>query len=289
MPNLERSTAEHHYLTIGRCTVVGAFRSDAGPTRQSNEDSAALVIPSDDDILESQGVLGVVADGMGGHEGGEVASRIAVESIPELYYQDLASEPQPPDPKRALVAALHSANERIFKQAAEVHQLVGMGSTCTALVLRGGLAWCAHVGDSRAYLVRDGGIYRMTQDHSATMAMVSQGLLTLAEARHHEDRNVILRAMGTHPVVEVSTWKDPFPVRPGDCFLLCSDGLHDALSDDEIGELCQSAQSPDAICEALIQEAIDREASDNVTVLVLCVRAVDDAAFNTGTPEGEAA
>lgn len=289
MPNLERSTAEHHYLTIGRCTVVGAFRSDAGPMRQSNEDSAALVIPSDDDILESRGVLGVVADGMGGHEGGEVASRLAVESIPELYYQALASEPQPPDPKSVLVAALQSANERIFKQAAEIHQLAGMGSTCTALVLRGGLAWCAHVGDSRAYLVREGCVYRMTQDHSATMAMVSQGLITLAEARHHEDRNVILRAMGTHPVVEISTWKDPFPVHPGDCFLLCSDGLHDALSDDEIGELCQSAQSPEAICDALMQEALDREASDNVTVLVLCVHAVDDAAFRTGTSEGEAA
>src|SRR3546814_73168 len=146
-----------------------------------------------------------------------------------------------------------------------------MGTTCTALVLRSGLAWCAHVGDSRAYLVRQGSVYRMTQDHSATMALVSQGLLSLAEARRHEDRNVILRAMGTHEELEISTWKDPFPLRTGDCLVICSNGLHDSLSDEEIGDLCRTDGSPESICTAMVELALEREASDNVTVAVLCI------------------
>jgi protein phosphatase len=263
--NSQRSTAEHHFLTLEEHAVDGAYRSEAGPTRQTNEDCAALVIPKDPIVLDAKGVLALVADGMGGHEGGEVASELAATLVPQRYYS------YEHEPRESLVTAFDAANLSIFSRAAAEHKLVGMGTTCTALVLRHGLAWCAHVGDSRAYLVRNGNVYRMTQDHSATMDLVSKGLLSLAEARHHEDRNVILRAMGTHRQVEISGWKDPFPVLPGDFFVLCSDGLHDSISDDEIGELCIPGVSPQSVCDSMVQLAVEREASDNVTAVVLHV------------------
>ncbi|MCU0226709.1 MAG: protein phosphatase 2C domain-containing protein [Bryobacterales bacterium] len=268
---LQRSTSEYNLLPFDGYEVDGDERSVSGPCRLNNEDRSALLIPRELERLQSHGLLALVADGMGGHEGGEVASDLAASLIPQHYYQ-LAEATQDALPRIWLQEAFHLANRRIHETAQEQPELAGMGTTCTGLVIRAGLAWCAHVGDSRAYLVREGQIYRMTQDHSATMEMVNRGLLSLADARHHEDRNVILRAMGTYPDVLVSTWKDPFPIRPGDCFVLCSDGLHDALNDDEIGEQCVAQQSATQICDALINLADTRQASDNVTAVVLCVR-----------------
>lgn len=268
---VQRSTAEYPLLPFDQYVVVGCQRSETGPCRENNEDRASLVLPDDESVLRQQGLLALVADGMGGHEGGEAASELAATIVPGQYYA-AAGNGDDSSPKQWLSEAFLAANRRIFEQAREQTELAGMGTTCTGLVIRGGLAWCAHVGDSRAYLVRDEKVYRMTQDHSATMEMVNRGLLSLAEARHHADRNVILRAMGTYPDLEVSTWKDPFPIRPNDCFVLCSDGLHDSLNDDEIGELCRLADSPEEICDALLALAIERQASDNVTAVVLCVR-----------------
>ncbi|MCW5964402.1 MAG: serine/threonine-protein phosphatase [Bryobacterales bacterium] len=268
--HLQRRTAEYQLLQFDDYVVIASQRSDAGPCRPNNEDRCALIVPENQSAVQEHGLLALVADGMGGHEGGEVASELASTIIPEQYYA-AANASEDPNPQRWLIEAFQAANRRIYDEAFEQPQLAGMGTTCTGLVIRGGLAWCAHVGDSRAYLVRDGQVYRMTQDHSATMEMVNRGLLSLAEARHHEDRNVILRAMGTYPDVEVSVWKDPFPIRTHDCFVLCSDGLHDSLNDDEIGELCELDSSPENICDALIGLATERRASDNVTVVVLCV------------------
>src|SRR5262249_34835643 len=148
--------------------------------------------------------------GMGGHEGGEVASNLATAHISKAYYDNTASV------QDALFAAFQGANKAIFEKARKDRTLAGMGTTCTAVAVINGLAWAAHVGDSRIYLVRGGGPYRMTEDHSATMQLVNSGMITLAEAAYHEDRNVILRAMGTHAQLEVAGWKEPFPLRPGD-------------------------------------------------------------------------
>ncbi len=243
-------------------SVSSGYRTDVGPSRASNEDSVIVVAPTDAACELDKGILAMVADGMGGHEGGEVASAIAVQRIPDIYYRN------PADPQPALQKAFEAANLEIFETARRKGELTGMGTTCTAIAIVNGQAYCCHVGDSRAYLVRAGQIYCMTEDHSATMAMVKQGLLTLAEARNHEERNVILRAMGTHPTIEVACWETPFPLRPGDRFVLCSDGLYETIEDLEIAAIA-TAHNAQAICDRLIQLAIDRNCSDNISVAVL--------------------
>jgi protein phosphatase len=204
---------------------------------------------------------------MGGHEGGEVASTRAVQTVNSTFYS--TSD----DIQKALLDAFQLANRKILEQARREKNLAGMGTTCTAVAVKEGLAYCAHVGDSRAYLVRKGQAYRMTEDHSVTMELVNRGLLTLAEANHHEDRNVILRAMGTQPKLEVSTWKEPFPLIAGDSMVLCSDGLYEVVGDDEIGRLCDSSPTPGAACRALIDAALERQCTDNVTAAVIRVMA----------------
>lgn len=246
-----------------RFPLEAACRTDRGAVRESNEDSVIVVVPDNTSELEEKGVLAVLADGMGGHEGGEIASRAAIEVVPDRYYRGEGAA------QDVLAAAVQEANRTVFDRARAQRELAGMGTTCTALVLRQGLAYAAHVGDSRIYLIRAGCAYRMTADHSATMQLVNQGVLTLAQASSHEDRNVILRAVGTREELEVAVWRSPLPVRAGDVFLLCSDGLHDTLPDDEIARLCNSADSAFAACEALIGAALARHCSDNVSVAVL--------------------
>ena len=157
----------------------------------------------------------------------------------------------------------------------------GMGTTCTVLVLRGGEAFSAHVGDSRLYLVRDGHIEPLSEDHSLVNEMVKQGRISEEQARTHEDRNVITRALGLHPVVEVATWEAPLPVRPHDRFLLCSDGLYDLVSDEEIQEVVVS-ETPYVAGERLVALAKERGGHDNITVAVLWLKPLDPT---TAPPE----
>ena len=167
--------------------------------------------------------------------------------------------------------AFQEANREIYHLSRRHSQLAGMGTTCTAVAVVNGMAYSAHIGDSRAYLVRADQIYRMTEDHSATMAMVKEGLLTMNQAREHEQRNVILRAMGTHEEVEVATWDAPFALRPGDRMVLCSDGLHDIVTDPEICAIAASTEPQDA-CARFLKMALERMCTDNVTVAVLRVQ-----------------
>jgi serine/threonine protein phosphatase PrpC len=238
--------------------------SDAGCVRQGNEDSGRYMKPSDPQVLESKGILVVVADGMGGHSAGEVASKMAVETITRIYYR------LDEDAQVSLQESFREANRLIHRAALENASLKGMGTTATALVLRGGSAICAHVGDSRLYLVRGDGIYLMTDDHSSVMEMVRQGLLTLEQARHHSDRNVILRALGTRPEVDPSMWSEPLPIRAGDRFLLCSDGLYELVEDEELRTLMNSGDTL-AACENLIGLAKARGGYDNITAGIVRV------------------
>jgi len=251
---------------IFECTIEASVLTDTGPRRQSNEDCGRVVWPANPAQVSRKGVLVIVADGMGGHEGGEVASELAVRMVAESYSSTLA------DPQTALVEAFQVANREIYQLARRQTKLTGMGTTCTAVAVVNGTAYSAHVGDSRAYLVRAGQIYRMTEDHSATMALVKQGLLTMNEARDHEERNVILRAMGTHEEVEAATWTAPFALRPGDRMVLCSDGLHDIVTDPEICSIAGASDPPEA-CSRLVKLAVERMCTDNVTVAVLGVYA----------------
>ena len=248
--------------------VVASVQTDKGCVREANEDCGRHVRPNDPALLAAKGMLTIVADGMGGHAAGEVASQMAVEIISRVYYQD--GEDAVGD---ALKKAFAEANRQIYEASLEEEKLRGMGTTCTALVLCNGSALAAHVGDSRLYMVRGGEIYLMTEDHSAVMEMVKNGIINLAEARRHTDKNVILRALGTGPDVEVSIWEESLPVREGDQFLLCSDGLSDLVEDAEIEQsVVSAAGDPHAACESLIAKAKERGGHDNITVGIIGIK-----------------
>jgi serine/threonine protein phosphatase PrpC/predicted Ser/Thr protein kinase len=246
-------------ITTEAWVVIGTA-TDTGCVREGNEDSIRVVRPPDE---IKDGLLAVVCDGMGGHAAGETASRLAVEVVVAGYARNA-------DPGESLAQSVRDANRVVYDAAQQDAALAGMGTTCTAIVLKEGRAWCSHVGDSRCYLLRDGQIFLMTEDHSAVMAMVREGSLTRDDARHHPDKNVISRALGSHRDVEVSSWPRPFVVRPGDRFLLSSDGLHDLLSDNQILELAANLP-PYLACERLIDLARENGAPDNVSVILLAI------------------
>jgi len=257
----ELATANPHSAVL---KVIAAIRTDAGCHRERNEDSAVFIRPGDAALLSSKGVLAIVADGVGGHSAGETASRIAVAIVGRRYFETTAEW------RTALVESIRDANAAILAHSRENHSLADMGTTCTALAIREGFAWCGHVGDSRLYLVRDGQIYAMTENHSAVMEKVRAGLLSIEEARRHEDRNIIVRSLGSRADVAVDAWKEPLPVLQDDRFVLCSDGLYDIVEDSEIKALVANADPFDA-AQRLIALARDRGAPDNVTAVILAV------------------
>src|SRR5919107_1008209 len=189
--------------------IDASVQTDKGCVREINEDSGLMVRPSDPAKLAAKGTLLVVADGMGGHSAGEVASQMAADVVTRLYYE------LPSEPGAALKTAVEEANRQIHEEAAADEAKHGMGTTCTALALCGGRAYAAHVGDSRLYMLRAGKLYQLSEDHSAVNEMVKLGIITKEQARTHEDKNVILRALGTTPEVEVSVL-EPFAVREGE-------------------------------------------------------------------------
>lgn len=244
--------------------VVSGVATDTGCVREINEDSIQVVRPESADELLRRGVLAVVCDGMGGHEAGEVASRLAIEAFTRQVHTDDS------EPRRVLVRAMEAANHAVVDAGQRESRLKGMGTTCTAILLRQGMAWCAHVGDSRCYMLRDRELFLMTEDHSAVMELVRRGAITLEEARHHPDKNVISRALGSHKDVAVTTWPQPLVVRPGDRFLVCSDGLYDLVTDDQIREAMVAAAPQDA-CNRLVAMAREHGGFDNISVAILAM------------------
>jgi len=242
--------------------VSTAVASDVGCHRDGNEDAGLAVVPHDPEVVARRGVLVVVADGMGGHSAGEVASRLAVETMSRRYYEGDG------DPAQALAEALAAANRAVFEAAQKDRRLAGMGTTCTAVAVRGRDAFCAHVGDSRLYLSRGGAIYRLTEDHSAVREMVSKGLITAEEASRHADRNVLLRAVGTRERVDGTIWPEPLPLRDGDVLIACTDGLHDLVSDEELRSE-GGTEPPSAACARLVALARARGGYDNITAAVV--------------------
>lgn len=251
-------------------TVIASLRTDAGCIRDANEDSGRHVNPNDTDIRVRKGTLTIVADGMGGHASGEVASNMAVELISELYY---AGENLPP--VEALRYAIERANEEIFAKSVSSEEYFGMGTTVITLVLLDDTAFCAHVGDSRLYRFRQGALEMLTLDHSHVMEMVKHGLITIEQARVHDDKNVILRALGTQAEVEVEV-SEPFGFETGDTFLLCSDGLTDMLDDAEITEILTGETDIHNACERLINAAKENGGHDNITAGIVRIAAPDN-------------
>ncbi len=254
---------------VDALTVEASVVTNRGCVREHNEDAAAFVRPSETHGQGEGDFLAVVADGMGGHQAGEVASGIAVEAVRRGYDRGRA------EPAQALVEALELANREIYALAAEDSRLRGMGTTCTALVIRRKLGYLAHVGDSRLYLLRDGELMQMTEDHSQVAELVRHGVLTEEQARHHQARNVVTRALGTASEVEVASWPQPFALRPGDRLLLSTDGLHDMLERDEIRDL-SAGDDVNTATDRLLAAARERGGFDNISVVLLAIRSPGD-------------
>lgn len=252
--------------------VVSAGLTDVGRKRNHNEDSFLI-----DDELQ----LYVVADGMGGHAGGGTASRIAVETIdrelrrtrdgrdnPFVSSAHLQDSPLP----EALRDAVEKACLAIFTAAQQDSRLVGMGTTVISLLVRDDHAFFAHVGDSRAYLVRGDLIQQISEDHSLVNEQIKAGMITPEEAKHSRYKNIITRSVGFEEEVQVDVMG--VVAEPGDTFLLCSDGLANMLEDSELHEVISANESLDAVAKKLVDLANERGGDDNITVIV--VRAVSE-------------
>lgn len=235
--------------------VETASLSDVGRVRSENQDACA-------EIRSDAGArLLVVADGMGGHQGGSIASRLAVEAMGDaVQHSDLSGA-------SLLQAAVAEANQRVYGTAVGDPSLHGMGTTVVLVLLEDGLdsAWIAHVGDSRIYRLRGARFERLTQDHSAVAELVRRGVITEEEAESHPRRNEILRSLGVESEVEPTLAQ--IDLLPGDQLLLCSDGLSGVLSDDEISAVLQRAAPAQAV-RTLVDSVNARGAPDNVTVMI---------------------
>lgn len=222
--------------------------SDVGRVRTHNEDAVLLSPP-----------LFAVADGLGGHQAGEIASTVAIEEL-------MAAAPRRADAK-ALGRAVRSANRAVIEAAREGYGRSGMGTTLTAAIVEGTRISVAHVGDSRAYVYHDGVLEPITFDHSMVADMVRQGTLTETAAREHPQRSIITRALGS----DLNMYADTFEVdaQPGDRLLLCSDGLTSMLTDRQISDVLSSYRDPNSTTRALIDAANAAGGHDNISVVVV--------------------
>lgn len=230
--------------------IVAGAKSDVGRVRQGNEDSYLMREP-----------IFVVADGMGGHIAGDVASSTAVEAIAgELASADVGD----PD---SLAALVKKANAAVWEKTQSDPSLRGMGTTCTLMMVQNSTAHLAHVGDSRAYLLRAGELSQLTDDHTLVWRMVQEGRLSPNEAEHHPQRNIITRALGLDADVEVDILS--FDLVPGDRLLLCSDGLPSMVDAERIGQTLAESNEPQRAADALVELANRAGGEDNITVMVL--------------------
>ena len=245
--------------------VEVASLSDVGCQRENNEDSYLYWEPAGDAEFQRKGRLAVIADGMGGHEGGQEASRMAVETVREVYDQSFRDDPQ-----AALVESFAAAHARIQNYAERYPAFHGMGTTCTALVVRGHQLYFAHVGDSRLYLVRDARILRLTRDHSYVGRLVETGIVRAEDAEKHPQRHILTAALGAGREVAVDGAEQGMALRDGDDLLLCTDGLWSVVTEEEL-EAVVSSNSPAESCAALVKLARQRGGPDNITLQVLRV------------------
>ncbi|MEM7115446.1 MAG: Stp1/IreP family PP2C-type Ser/Thr phosphatase [Chloroflexota bacterium] len=248
---------------------VGAI-SDVGMARQLNEDSFMTLALTQNNRSVNQPIgIYVVADGMGGHEGGEIASGLVTQVMAQTAVSDLltpaTSHQELPDYANWIIQAVQQANTAVFQHAQSAQN--DMGTTVVATLVVGDTAYVAHVGDSRAYLVNESGIQSITTDHSLVERYIAAGQLTPEEARHHPQANIVYRTIGEKPVVEVDMQQ--LTLAPDDCILLCSDGLNGMITDETIAQIVQRAASPQAACRTLIEAANLAGGDDNVTAVLV--------------------
>jgi PPM family protein phosphatase len=244
--------------------VEYAAKTDVGLRRQNNEDACVAQLASDADCWNERGHLFVVADGMGGHAVGELASKIATDTLPHTFFK-----PRDGEVGEVLCHAVREANATIHRRGSSNRDFQRMGTTCTSLVLCEEGAYIAHVGDSRAYRIRRDRIDQLSCDHSLEWELRKRGRLQEQAPLLQEHRNVITRSLGPEPEVEVDL-EGPLAVRPDDVFILCSDGLTAHVSDGEIAAIARDLK-PGAACRLLVHLANLRGGTDNCTIVVIRV------------------
>ncbi len=267
-PSLARCDAGREEMSVdcvkARPGIEVASLSDVGCQRENNEDSHLYWEASEPDF-QRKGRLAVIADGMGGYEGGQEASRLAVQTIREVYDGVVRDDPQV-----ALLEAFAAAHERILAYASQHPELQGMGTTCTALVVRGKELFFAHVGDSRLYLIRGGNISRLTRDHSYVARLVENGIVRPEDAEKHPQRHILTAALGSGMQVSVDGSEHSLALLEGDELILCTDGLWGVMTEEELARAA-AGKTPAECCSSLVKLAIQRGGPDNITLQVLRV------------------
>ncbi len=278
---LDRAELSEGWAEQGRLPrVVAALRmgakTDLGRVRDNNEDKFEFHEPEDPAVLAAKGRFYAVADGMGGHSAGQIACELALKTVIHSYYLSPSA-----DADAGLRRAVDEANALIFDTARMIPDRHGMGTTLTAAVVRDDLVTIAQVGDSRAYLVRAGAITQLTEDHSWVAEQVRVGAMTLEDAQASPFRNIITRSIGTAATIEPDVTEHTLQV--GDILVLCSDGLSGHLAAAEIMDAVL-AHSPSVAALRLVEQANERGGRDNITALVLSVRALDP--YASGDDDG---
>jgi protein phosphatase len=253
--------------------LAWALRSHPGRVRTENEDFVGAYAPSDGG---DHGAVFVVADGMGGHAAGEVASRLAVEAVLQTWVGGNVSRPG-----QALRSASRSANTAVFAASMD-RECRGMGTTLVTLAIVDGQAFLTNVGDSRAYHVRSGVCTQLTVDHSRVGEMLRMRLITAEQAANHPARSMLTRSLGAEPTVQVDLVRSR--ISPGDAFVLCSDGLWDLVSRNEIASALAEPTAEQS-AQLLVDAALQRGAPDNVTAIVVHLSSeYDPSAVSTAKP-----
>ncbi len=252
--------------TSPRCVPLLKYapKTDMGQVRENNEDKFDYYEPEDPAILALRGSFFAVADGVGGAAAGQIASEILMKTLISGYYDHPS-----PQPETALIEAIARANEKVYYLAQMIPERNGMGSTLTAAVFIEDHVLIAQLGDSRAYLIRDDNIRQVTLDHSYVEEMVRAGHMTPAEAENSPYKNVITRSVGAASTAQPDLFVET--VRPGDLWILCSDGLTGYVTDDELLQIAQK-QAPSEAARQCIELANARGGRDNITVFVIHVR-----------------
>lgn len=255
-----------------------AVLSDIGFRRRNNQDSYCIQIAPERELWNERGHLFLVADGMGGHAVGELASKIAADTIPHTFHKLKDMELS-----EALKSAVIAGHQAIHERGQQNRDFTKMGTTCTVLVLSPQGAVLGHVGDSRAYRIRNRRIEQLTFDHSLQWELLKQGKMSPEEILLNNPRNIITRSLGPQPTVQVDI-EGPSPIRPRDVYLLCSDGLSGLVSDEEIGMIAGELSTADA-CQLLVDLANLRGGSDNCTVVIVRVGALPTGVTEVTLPE----
>lgn len=244
-----------------------AGRTDIGRIRSVNEDRA-VILPESDGL-----VVAVVADGMGGHQAGDIASQMAIEKIQD----ELSRLPENTTPEERMIAvklAIEAANQDVYRHASEREQFHGMGTTVVVTVADRDRLVIGHIGDSRAYLAAEDRFVQLTEDHSLVNELVRSGQITLEEAHHHPRRNVLTRALGTETRVMVDVHS--FEWREGDILLMCSDGLSGLVENDRLYGILRLEEPLEEKVDRLVEQALDAGGDDNITVVLIENRAWEE-------------